>query len=114
MTNFRGYPVPGIDQTFQQGGRGGTAEPFRNQLYAPGESIGGAAGRQSTAKGDFDGISLSDHPQYGKAAGHNRDHLSGRWVVESGCASVSSVISAQHAADQWNAAVAAAVAAGNP
>ncbi|EOQ44610.1 hypothetical protein WC7_05020, partial [Citrobacter sp. KTE151] len=59
MTFNRTY-APDIDQTFQQGGRGGSAEPFQNQPYAPGESIGGAAGRQSTAKGDFDGITLTD------------------------------------------------------
>lgn len=48
MTFTRTY-APDIDQTFQQGGRGGTAEPFQNQPYAPGEA-GGAAGRQSAAK----------------------------------------------------------------
>lgn len=113
MTNFRGYPVPGIDQTFQQGGRGGTAEPFQNQPYAPGEA-GGAAGRQSAAKGDFDGITLTDHPVYGKAAGHNRDHLSGEWVVEAGAVSVRSRVSAAEAANKWEQAVASAVAAGKP
>lgn len=106
--------APDIDQTFKQGGRGGTAEPFQNQPYAPGESIGGAAGRQSTAKGDFDGISLSDHPVYGKAAGHNRDHLSGEWVVEAGAVSVRSRVSAAEAANKWEQAVASAVAAGKP
>ncbi|EOQ44601.1 hypothetical protein WC7_05021, partial [Citrobacter sp. KTE151] len=53
-------------------------------------------------------------PVYGKAAGHNRDHLSGEWVVEAGAVSVRSRVSAAEAANKWEQAVASAVAAGKP
>lgn len=106
MSSLNNLYQPELAKSLEPGKHG---KPFQTQPYAPGEA-GGAAGRQSTAKGDFDGITLTDHPQYGKATGHNRDHLSGEWVVEAGAVSVRSRISAAEAANKWEQAVTAAKA----
>lgn len=80
-----------------------------SQRYSAGEGSRYTPGA-SVARPDFEGIKLTDHPTYGKATGHNRDHLSGEWVVEAGAVAVRSRVSAQVAADLWETAVKTAAA----
>lgn len=107
MTDMNKLYAANSDRTpkpFKPGVGGDSRENGANRYGAEGSSF--TPGQ--VTKGDFDGITLSDHPVYGPAAGHNRDHLSGAWVVEAGAVSVRSLISAAEAALKWEQAVAAA------